>query len=159
MRKHLSTLFLLVPVLLWMGLIFYMSGPTGGEGSSHYVLSRILNTFAPGSYAELSPQSQDALDYWLRKAGHVTEYAVLTLLVLRFAFLAKVWQNRRPVLFAGVVAVLYACSDEFHQLFVQGRTGAVRDVLIDSIGIGGVLIIALLWRLHSMVLQRLNPQP
>jgi VanZ family protein len=137
-----------------MGVIFYMSGPTGGEEGSHYVLSVILNTLAPGAYAELSPKSQEALDFWLRKAGHVSEYAILTLLVLRYA-LAK--NRKSPIVLAGAVAFLYACSDEFHQLFVPGRSGAVRDVFIDGIGIGGIMIVALLWRLHGVVLQRLTP--
>ena len=32
---------------------------------------------------------------------------------------------------------LYACTDEFHQLFVPGRSGNFRDVIIDTSG--GVL--------------------
>ena len=31
--------------------------------------------------------------------------------------------------------MLYSCTDEFHQLFINGRSGSFRDVLIDTIGI------------------------
>lgn len=33
------------------------------------------------------------------------------------------------------VSLLYACTDEWHQYYVPGRTATVRDVLIDCIGI------------------------
>ena len=52
----------------------------------------------------------------------------------------------KGVLAAGV-AVCYAISDECHQLFVPGRSGEMRDVLIDTAGIViGVLLVLLLWR-------------
>ena len=46
---------------------------------------------------------------------------------------------------AGLIGVLYAVSDEIHQCFVPGRSGELRDVLIDSAGvICGVVILRLL---------------
>ena len=33
------------------------------------------------------------------------------------------------------LSILYSCTDEFHQLFINGRSGSIKDVLIDSIGI------------------------
>lgn len=39
-----------------------------------------------------------------------------------------------------MICILYAISDEVHQLFVPGRGGQVRDVIIDSAGaIAGIL--------------------
>ena len=66
-----------------------------------------------------------------RKLGHITGYALLTALwawALRGAV-------RRPVLWAMLISLAYACSDELHQTFVRGRTGTPRDVVIDAIGI------------------------
>lgn len=62
----------------------------------------------------------------LRKLGHVTEYAVLG------ALLARALPRPRP---AFVLGVAYAASDEFHQHFVPGRTGAPLDVAIDAAGV------------------------
>ncbi|MBP9691492.1 VanZ family protein, partial [Candidatus Woesebacteria bacterium] len=42
---------------------------------------------------------------------------------------------KRIFLYAIVTALLYAISDEMHQTLVPTRTGQVRDILIDSIGI------------------------
>ena len=42
---------------------------------------------------------------------------------------------KKQVIFAGVMGISYAISDEIHQLFVSGRAGQVQDVIIDSIGV------------------------
>ena len=44
-------------------------------------------------------------------------------------------QNKDLVYLAAIICIFYALTDELHQLFVPGRTSAVTDVLIDSIGI------------------------
>jgi len=84
----------------------------------------------------LSAQPSDPVDraWWdvlLRKAGHVTEYAVLTGLWWRALRGAGV---RFPLAGAIAISVGYAATDEFHQTFVDGRHGTPVDVLIDSIG-------------------------
>ena len=57
---------------------------------------------------------------------------------------------------AAVSAVLYACSDEFHQLFVAGRAGRINDVLIDSAGavLGLALFLFIRTCAHKMVKRR-----
>ena len=64
-------------------------------------------------------------DLVLRKLAHMTEYAVLALLLLR-ATGSYAWA------FAATFA--YACTDEFHQTFVRGRHGSPVDVAIDALG-------------------------
>ena len=46
--------------------------------------------------------------------------------------------------YAWIMTVVYAMTDEVHQLFVQGRAGRISDVLIDSIGV--TIITVLLWK-------------
>jgi len=78
------------------------------------------------------------VQFIVRKAAHVSEYAVLSALIFR-AFVRTVWVGRL-MLSAAVVLLLcaaYAASDEFHQSFVPSRTASMRDVLID---IGGVIL-------------------
>ena len=69
-------------------------------------------------------------DVIFRKLGHVSGYALLTAL-WAWALQSVV---RRPVLVAVFIALAYACTDEFHQTFVTGRTGTPVDVGIDAIG-------------------------
>ncbi len=81
------------------------------------------------------------LDLVLRKLAHMTEYALLTLL---WAWaLAPFTRWSAPA--GAVIAIAYAATDEFHQTFVEGRTGSIADVGIDAIG---VLIALALLRYH-----------
>ena len=68
----------------------------------------------------------------LRKLAHVTEYLVLTLLLVRALRRSGV-VAAVPV--ACLTALLFAASDEWHQSFVPTRTATPRDVVIDGIGI------------------------
>jgi VanZ family protein len=90
-----------LPVLVWAGVIFALSSiPSLNSG---------LGTW----------------DYVLRKLAHLTEYAILAVLLLRAT-------GSYAVAFA--LAIAYATSDEVHQLFVRGRHGSPVDVGIDAVG-------------------------
>lgn len=89
------------------------------------------------------------LDLILRKIAHMVEFGLLFALWLR----ALGWSGR-AAWWAAAIAIGYAISDEFHQSFVDGREGTVRDVAIDS---AGVLIAALLawrWRVRTRARHR-----
>jgi VanZ family protein len=102
-----------LPVVAWAAVIFAISSiPSLGTG---------LGTW----------------DLVLRKLAHVTEYAILGLLLARA--LAD-----GPAFAAGVA---YAASDEVHQHFVAGRHGAPIDVVFDAVGVAVGII--LLRRLHD----------
>jgi VanZ family protein len=94
----------LAPLAL-MAVIFYFSAQPAGEHHAWWVII-------------------------FRKLGHVTGYALLTAL-WAWALRGVV---RRPVLWAVLISLAYACTDEFHQTFVHGREGTPRDVGIDAIG-------------------------
>jgi hypothetical protein len=71
------------------------------------------------------------IDFIGRKMVHMASFGTLAYLWF--------WTLRgavpRPMLTAAVIAVLYACSDEWHQTFVHGRHGTPVDVAIDGVGI------------------------
>ena len=65
-------------------------------------------------------------DTILRKGAHMTEYAILALLLFRAL---------GSELSAFLFGLAYAVSDEIHQLFVSGRHGSPVDVAIDAAGL------------------------
>ena len=67
------------------------------------------------------------IEFPVRKAAHMTEYAILALLLL-----GTITKDRMLAVICLVAA--YAATDEYHQLFVPGRSGQVRDVVIDTVG-------------------------
>ena len=91
----------------------------------------------------------------VRKCAHLTEYAVLALLLWR-ALRKPMKNDPRPWIWrearlALLIVALYAASDEFHQSFVPTRTAQVSDVFIDTAG-GAASLLALWiigrWRKH-----------
>ncbi len=68
------------------------------------------------------------------KGWHATEYAILVCISTLVLRRLSRWDTPRSVCVAFVFAVVFATTDEWHQTFVPGRDGCVRDVLIDSAG-------------------------
>jgi hypothetical protein len=75
-------------------------------------------------------------DFFFKKTIHLIEYGSLFVLLYRAL---KGTVKRKPfhlALFAFILTVLYAASDEYHQTLIMGRTGTLRDIIIDSFGAG-----------------------
>jgi VanZ family protein len=105
-RSRLLTVWL--PVVAWAAVIFTLSSIPS--------LSTGLGTW----------------DTILRKAAHLTEYAVLGGLLYRAL-------GREAL--ALVVGIAYATTDELHQYFVRGRHASPVDVAIDAVGVAvGMLL-------------------
>ena len=125
--------------LAWMCVIFSFSAQTKEESSavSEGFSYRLVNTTGVILHLNLDEEQireiVNAIEHFVRKGAHMAEYALL-------AILLYVWMDRwqisrfRKACASGALAILYACSDEFHQLFVAGRAGMVSDVLVDSAG-------------------------
>ncbi len=95
-----------VPVLAWMGVIYFWS-----------------------SRPDLPHLDEYWLEMLLRKVAHAVEYMVLGVLLAR----AVGASGRRSLVTAAVLGALYAVSDEWHQTFVPGRKGNLWDVMLDSV--------------------------
>ena len=93
------------------------------------------------------------IDYPVRKLAHASEYTVLGILYSLSVLSVTVVPKRRRLLCTALpLGVLYAASDEFHQLFVPGRAGRVSDVLIDSSGVLlGIAIVSLFMHIKQVL--------
>lgn len=119
------------PLVAWVAVIFFAS--TGNLSASN--TSRIVRPLLLWLFPAITEPELMQAHFFVRKAAHFTEYAVLALLAAR-AFLSssRVWLRRRwPV---AAFALVAACSllDEYHQSFLDTRTGTVYDSLIDMTG-------------------------
>ncbi len=118
--------------ILWMLVIFAFSAQDGeASGTISVTVSSALH-----------------LPEWLiRKGAHMAEYAVLAVLLSGFFSTFPSLGRRRQGAAAWLFSVLYAATDEFHQMFSGGRTPAVRDVLIDGAGaaLGAALFFLAVW--------------
>lgn len=122
-------------------MIFAFSAKDADEsGQASYSTGLMIGRIVVSGFEEMSVEEQQEfagkIEYPVRKTAHATEYAILGFLVLGAVYSSRMrWYING--LIAWGIAVLYAASDEFHQLFVPGRSGEVRDVCIDG---GGALI-------------------
>ena len=113
-------------LILWMLFIFIMSSFNGvmSSNQSGSIAVLIYNLFDISDTEKVS--------FIVRKCGHVSEFFILGILVIN---LVNKYNVKHIYFISFIVCVLYASSDEFHQLFVPGRSGQVTDVLIDLIGV------------------------
>lgn len=155
--KIRNKIFLILAVL-WMAVIFSFSARPAEQstGDSRWAGHMIGQLFVPG-FEDWSDKEQEAfaekVDHPVRKTAHAMEYAVLGLLTAG-AYIRRGTSIRKGILVPWGIATLYAASDEFHQLFVPGRSGQVSDVVLDSAGVlAGVLLLAGIRRARNRVIK------
>jgi VanZ family protein len=120
-----------IPPILWAAAIFgFSSQILSSENTGPIVESFITAIFG----YTIKPSTINTIHYLMRKAGHLTEYAILAALLFRAIRRDRTGWNWRWAAAAIAIAALYAATDEFHQSFVPGRTPSVWDVLLDTTG-------------------------
>ena len=120
-------LYILAPVF-WMAVIFTLSHQPAAvsSGQSGAIVGHLQQAM-PGV-------STAILTFLVRKSAHIIAYFVLGILMYRaLRITIRRWRTRTVASFAFLSCSLYAVTDEIHQLFVPGRSGELRDVMIDSI--------------------------
>lgn len=135
MKKYIF----LILIILWMGLIFFLSNRDSveSESNSNVVIDFIIDCSSKitgRDFNELEIQNfYDFLEFPVRKCAHFTLYLILSIFVFLFINEFKYSVNDKMII-ALLICLIYAFSDEIHQLFVSGRSGEFRDVVIDFLG-------------------------
>jgi VanZ family protein len=134
MRERIYRIVIGVLLVGWMTVIFLFSAQPAAEteatsgGFSYRIVEAFGLCTGQGWDLDECLYYADMVDPPVRKLAHMTEYAILG--CLWYLFFIKKGVRWLPV----CLAFLYACTDEFHQLFVPGRSGRMIDVLIDTAG-------------------------
>jgi VanZ family protein len=130
-----------LPVVFWMTVIFIASADAHSYEHSSFIVEPLLHWLFP----KMSQEHVEQIHHVIRKCGHLTEYAILALLLWRALHLSKnnlptwSWPKVGGTL---LLVFIYAATDEFHQSFVPTRTALVSDVFIDTSG-GAIGLLAL----------------
>ena len=133
-----------VLLVLWMGFIFSMSSENAEKSSNTSGQTiRVVLSAVPGfeeQPEEVKVNIIEKLQFIVRKSAHFIGYMILG--ILASGLILYYGNINKKYLLAFLICVIYAISDEIHQLFVPGRAGQVRDVLIDSAGsLLGIIIV------------------
>jgi VanZ family protein len=128
------------PPIIWMSAIFFFSTDIFSGDNTGSLLRSIVEFIYPG----VTPELFDLIHFCIRKAGHLTVYSILALLLFRaFRSGAAARWRLRWALSSMLVVFCYAALDEFHQSFTRHRTASVYDSMIDASG--AVVTLVLLW--------------
>lgn len=120
-------------LIIWMIIIFLFSNQPAKESGklSNSFLEKTITIF----YKDINTEKKEQLikKYGLitRKLAHFTIYLVLGVLMLSTI---SEYNIKTKILVSITLCFLYALSDEIHQLFIIGRSGEFKDVLIDTAG-------------------------
>lgn len=160
-KKSLKDIFLfaifLTLVLLWMGIIFKLSSANGEKSTdtSRSSLEMIITLFNKSIDKQKLAEIVIKYDVVLRKFTHFSGYLVGgVLLYFMYFYLNKLVNNKVKYikLYSVVTGSIYAMTDELHQHFVPGRSGEIKDVLLDTSGvITGIIIV---WLVISVIQKR-----
>lgn len=154
--------------IMWVALMiviyWFSSKPDYESSKQSIVIGKILCEIFVQGYEKmeetLQGQYAELLEHFARKLAHFTEYSVLGFLTINNFYLWKekllhLVRDEQRASLVRIVAlgwcVLYAISDEVHQLFVPGRWGTVWDVLLDTLGAATGII---LWEVLVKVINR-----
>ncbi len=140
-------MYLLILVLLWMLLIFYFSSQNKDESkkTSDGFILRVSKIFINKNLNKKEKvKLTEKYSFIARKLAHFSIYFIMGILLI--SLLMK-YNISYPVIKAIIGCLIYALSDEFHQIFVKGRTASLKDVLIDTCGSTiGILIIYFIFK-------------
>ncbi len=139
--KNRNYIFLALAII-WMVVIFLHSAKVADDSAAESggLILFVGEHFVPG-FNDLTEADRllfvEKWDHPVRKAAHMTEYAILAMLLTGTFYgvkFTKLSENKRAFLAAWGLSTVYAMTDEFHQTFVAGRSGEVKDVCFDSAG-------------------------
>ena len=152
MNKTVMRLILGIMLAGWMIIIFWFSNQPATESSeisgtiSYRLVEDTDEIFNWGLTTDQIGNIAGNIEYPIRKAAHMTEYAIFSIFVMIALIVDGIKGVRIPVISA-VIAIAFAATDEFHQTFVPGRYGCVLDVLIDAAGsIIGLIIVYIIYK-------------
>ncbi len=139
-----------IALILWLTVIAIESTAYLSAANTSRLLYPVLHFMFGISYARFEPWNM-----FLRKCGHVFGYGLLSILLFR------AWRETLPVRsmnarenpawtfrwanIAVLGTALVASLDEWHQSYIPTRTGAIRDVILDTCAGIAAQILVLLW--------------
>jgi VanZ family protein len=132
-----------MPLFLWIAVIFVGSTDVMSAEQTSRFIAPFLRWLKPDVTAAMIAQVQ----FFVRKAAHLGEYAILAMMLWRAARHGTNIKVKMSILFVlvWVACAMFAAADEFHQSFVPTRTAAFGDVLIDMCGAIAGLIVCMMF--------------
>lgn len=149
-----------IPVLIWMGMIFYSSAQPYGEQDMRSNIEDYVNeefvikyfSWVSIDYGGGTPVSIENkgvggfIEFFIRKGAHFSVFFVLGALTYT-ALLYSNFRRRQVFWLALLLVAIYAGLDEVHQSFTGDRTPMWQDSVLDTCGgLTGIFIASWFWK-------------
>lgn len=152
-----KTIFYIILCILWMGVIFNFSSKNSNQsnGSSKKLIYNCTSLYEKIFNKDIDKEMIiKKFNNPVRKLAHYSIYFLLGILVYKLFMITRI---KKKEILAIIICTLYAITDEFHQLFVSGRSGQLRDILIDCLGsITVIILIKIIMKIKENKLQRIS---
>ena len=127
-----------VLIVLNCSTIFYFSNQVADDSSaesSRFVefISEIIPSIKNMQEPAKTNLKANILTPIVRKSAHLSIYTLLGIFTYGFVNTFEI-DNKKKILYAIAFCICYSISDEIHQMFVDGRSCELRDVIIDTSG-------------------------
>ena len=137
---------ILIALLLMMFVIIFNFSNQNGDKSgnlSREVTEEVTKNINSIQKLEKSEKEKalNEIEHYIRKLAHFSLYLIVGILTMSLMCTFDL-KNVKKIFASLGIGVVYACSDEVHQLFILDRTASIIDVFIDSSGVCvGILIV------------------
>ena len=134
-------------IIINCATIFYFSNQVADNSSQQSsrvveLISNIVPSIKKMKESEKKTLKEEVLTPIVRKTAHFSIYAMLGIWTINFINTFEKLKASKKIIISLLFCTLYAITDEFHQTMVSGRSGEIRDILIDSLGaLTGMLLI------------------
>ena len=118
----------IIVTIIWMMLIFYMSHQSATISSTQS--NKVIHTIKKITKNEEIKNKINS--FVVRKGAHIFLFFILGILLFESVYSGD--NFLKSIFIALLLSFLYACSDEYHQTFIVGRSGEFKAILIDFSG-------------------------
>lgn len=133
MKNNKKVIYIFFTVLCMLVIFTFSSkNSTVSNQTSKQLINKVITSCEKISHKNIDKEELiNKLNYPIRKLAHYSIYLILGIFVYNIFLISKI-KNKEII--SIIVCFIYASLDEFHQLFVIGRTAQVKDILIDTLG-------------------------
>lgn len=147
-------------LILLLGTFFMIFGFSSQDAEeSGNLSSNIAKFILKQTYhndVENEEQMLERTESVIRKIAHFSIYTLVGFLLMSLVSTYNLKENRR-IIISLCIGVLYATSDEIHQLFIPGRAGQITDVMLDSMGVLlGILLVLTVLEVYRKINRKID---
>lgn len=139
MNNKTKRIIFAVLILINCITIFYFSHQVADDSSRQSsrvveLISNIIPYIKNMEEPDKTILKEEILTPIVRKTAHFSIYALLGIFTTNFVLTLENKKTYKTIIFSLMFCFIYAVTDEIHQRFIPGRSGEIRDVLIDTSG-------------------------